>query len=133
MAYDGKGPWNRTDAGQHASMEFAKDNVAYWLKRGVPKDRLTLGVPFYGYGFGKAYKRGDYPYAKIVATYPGAENADQAGETIWYNGLPTIRAKAKLAADEGLAGVMIWSLDADAAGEKSLLRGVDEALNGKLK
>lgn len=114
-------------------MDFARENVAYWLRRGVPKDRLTLGVPFYGYGFGKAYKTRDYPYKEIVATHAGAENADQAGETIWYNGLPTIRAKAKYAADEGLAGVMIWSLDADAAGEKSLLKAIDEALRPTAK
>ena len=28
------------------------------------------------------------------STHPGAENSDQVGSTIWYNGLPTIRAKA---------------------------------------
>ena len=87
-----------------------------------------LGLPFYGHGFGAAAKSDDWTYAKIVAAYPGAENADQAGQTVYYNGLATIRAKARLIREKGLAGAMIWSVDQDASGEKSLLRALDAAL-----
>jgi GH18 family chitinase len=104
MAYDGTGPWNPKAPGQHSSLEFAKDNVAYWLKRGLPKSKAVLGVPFYGYGFGAAFRKRDYPYAAIVADFPGAENADEAGDTIYYNGLPTIRAKAAYVKEQGLGG-----------------------------
>ena len=114
-------------------MEFAKDSVAYWLKRGLPKSKAVLGVPFYGYGFGEAFRKRDYPYSKVVADYPGAENLDKVGSTIWYNGIPTIKAKTKYVMDEGLAGVMIWSLDNDAKGEKSLLSAIDETLKGKVR
>ena len=131
MAYDGAGYWAPDSPGQHSSMAFAKDNVAYWLKRGLPKNKAVLGVPFYGYGFGAAFKKRDYPYAQIVAAFPGAENADQAGDTIWYNGIPTIKAKAQFVRDEGLAGVMIWSLDNDATGGKSLLNAIDQVLSQK--
>jgi len=124
MAYDGAGPWNPEAPGQHSSMKMAKESTEYWLKRGLPKAKAVLGVPFYGYGFGKAFKKRDYPYNEVVAAYPGAENADQVGETIWYNGVPTIKAKAKYVVDEGLGGVMIWSLDTDAKGEKSLLSAI---------
>jgi GH18 family chitinase len=124
MAYDGAGPWNPNSPGQHSSMDFAKSSVSYWLKRGLPKDKAVLGVPFYGYGFGEAFKKDDYAYAEIVAAYPGAENADETGKTIWYNGLPTIRAKTRYAMEQGLGGIMIWSLDADAAGDKSLLSAI---------
>jgi len=128
MAYDGAGPWNPKAAGQHSSMEFAKDNVAYWLKRGLPRDKAVLGVPFYGYGFGAAFRNRDYPYAQIVAAHPGAEKLDQVGSTIWYNGIPTIKAKAKYVVDEGLGGVMIWSLDSDVKGERSLLGAIWEVV-----
>jgi GH18 family chitinase len=128
MAYDAAGPWNPKGPGQHSSLEFAKKNVSYWLARGLPRQKAVLGVPFYGYGFGAAFRKDEYPYKKIVAAYPGAEQLDQAGETIWYNGLPTIRAKAAYAKEEGLGGVMIWSLDSDAPGEKSLLGAIHEAL-----
>jgi GH18 family chitinase len=128
MAYDATGPWGPKSPGQHASMEFAKDNVRYWLGRGLPKSKAVLGVPFYGYGFGNAYRKRDYPYSLIVSIFPGAENADQAGDTVWYNGIPTIRAKARYVVDEGLGGVMIWSLDYDVKGSKSLLGAIHEGL-----
>jgi GH18 family chitinase len=128
MAYDGTGPWNPEVPGQHSSLEFAKDNVAYWLKRGLPKSKAVLGVPFYGYGFGAAFRKRDYPYAAIVAEFPGAENADEAGDTIYYNGLPTIRAKAAYVKEQRLGGVMIWSLDYDDKGDRSLLSAIHQTL-----
>ena len=56
---------------------------------------------------------------------------DEAGKTIWYNGLPTIRAKSQYVVAEGLGGMMIWSLDGDGPGDKSLLRAIDESLKSK--
>lgn len=131
MAYDATGPWQPKNPGQHSSLAFAQENITWWLGRGLPKDKAVLGVPFYGYGFGKAFKKSDYAYAKIIATYPGAEKADEAGQTIWYNGLPTIQAKARLVQDQGLGGIMIWSLDADARGEHSLLKAIHETLTDR--
>jgi GH18 family chitinase len=128
MAYDGAGYWNPNAPGQHSSLEFAKSNVTYWLQRGLPKSKAVLGVPFYGYGFGEAFRKGDYPFAMIVATYPGAENVDQVGNTIWYNGIPTIKAKTRYVMDEALGGVMIWSLDSDVKGPLSLLSAIHETL-----
>lgn len=128
MAYDGVGPWQPNAPGQHASLEFAKDNVTYWLDRGLPKAKAVLGVPFYGYGFGAALRKRDYPYAEIVASFPGAENMDEAGQTIWFNGLPTIKAKAQYVVDQGLGGIMIWSLDYDVPGERSLLSAIADTL-----
>lgn len=131
MAYNGTGPWNPDQPGQHASLEFAKANVAYWIGRGVKKESLVLGVPFYGYGFGAAFRSRNYPYKEVVAAYPGAEKADQVGDTIWYNGLPAITAKSRYVVEQGLGGVMIWSLDDDGAGERSLLSALYHTLHQK--
>ncbi len=130
MAYDGAGHWSPNSPGQHSSYDFAVDNVRYWVDRGLPKAKAVLGVPFYGYGFGEAFRKGDYSYAKILAEYPDAENLDQVGNTIWYNGISTIRTKTQYVVDEGLGGVMIWSLDYDVPGERSLLSAIDEILSG---
>jgi len=124
MAYDGAGSWNRNAPGQHSSMEFAKRNVDYWLKRGLPASKTVLGVPFYGYGFGKAFRKSPYAYSAIIAANPEAARLDQVGETIWYNGVPTIEAKTNYAIDHKLAGIMIWSLDNDVKGEHSLLDAI---------
>jgi chitinase len=124
MAYDGAGSWNPNAPGQHSSMEFTERNVDYWLKRGLPPSKTILGVPFYGYGFGKAFRKGTYSYKEIVARFAEAPKLDQAGETIWYNGVPTIEAKTRYAIDHKLAGIMIWSLDNDVKGENSLLDAI---------
>ncbi|RYG35298.1 glycosyl hydrolase family 18 [bacterium] len=129
MAYDGTGPWGKDRPGQHSSMEYAKSNVKFWLDRGLPKSKTVLGVPFYGYGFGDAFRSYGYDYKEILEKFPGAENSDQVGTTIWYNGVPTMRAKAQYAIDEGLLGVMIWSLDEDVPGPRSLLGALHETLN----
>lgn len=124
MAYDGAGFWKPDQPGQHASMELARGSVNYFVARGLPKAKAVLGVPFYGYGFGEAFRKRGYSYVSIVSTYPGAEQADQAGRTIWYNGIPTIKAKSQYVLDEGLGGIMIWSLDNDAKDHRSLLAAI---------
>jgi chitinase len=124
MAYDATGPWDPNNAGQHSSLEFAKANVDYWIGRGLPKAKAVLGVPFYGYGFGAAFRRDAYSYSEIVAAYAGAENSDQAGTTVWYNGIATIEAKARYAAEQELGGIMIWSLDNDAKDQRALLPAI---------
>ena len=101
MGYDRAGPWNPNVPGPHSSLEFAKNNIDYWLSRGLPASKLVLGVPFYGYG--KAFcKRAD-ACAKIVANHPDASKADQVGETIWFYGFPTIEGKTNEAIDRKLA------------------------------
>ncbi|MEZ0327253.1 MAG: glycosyl hydrolase family 18 protein [Fimbriimonas sp.] len=129
MAYDNTGPWGPDRAGQHSSMEQAKSTVAYWHERGLPLSKMVLGVPFYGYGFGKAFLEHGYSYKEILDKYPGSHLVDQVGETIWFNSIPTIKAKAQYVVDEGLAGVMIWSLDQDVKGELSLLSAIHSVFN----
>jgi chitinase len=131
MAYDATGPWDPKNPGQHSSLEFAQSSVRYWLDRGLPKARAVLGVPFFGYGFGPAFRTDDYSYKEIVTKYPGAEDADQAGKTIWYNGRPMMKAKAAFVKESGLAGIMIWELTQDAPGDRSLLSTIYDTLHSK--
>ncbi len=128
MAYDAAGYWDPDRPGQHSSLENAGKAADYWLGRGVPKSKAVLGVPFYGYGFGAAFRKNPYSYREITASYPDAETLDQAGDTIWYNGIPTIEAKCRLVLERDLGGVMIWSLDNDASGRKSLLSAMTRVL-----
>jgi chitinase len=125
MAYDATGPWQPEKPGPHSSLEFAQSNVDYWLQRGLAKDKLVLGVPFYGWGFGKAFRENEYRYADLLKRYPAAISTDQVGDTIWFNSIPTVQAKAKLVREQELGGMMIWSLNSDAPGENSLLTAID--------
>lgn len=128
MAYDATGPWERNHPGQHSSLEFAKEAVGYWTGRGLPKAKLMLGVPFYGYGFGRDFQDDGYPYADILVAHPEADHLDEVGKTIWLNSLPTIRAKARYVLDEDLGGIMIWSLEQDTKDDRSLLRAIYDIL-----
>ncbi|MDB6006933.1 MAG: glycoside hydrolase family protein [Prosthecobacter sp.] len=129
MAYDATGPWQPKSPGQHSSVEFAQSNVDYWLQRGLPKARLVLGVPFYGWGFGQAFRQEEYRYADLLAKHPEAATEDKTDDAIWHNSIPTMKAKARLIREQGLGGVMVWSLDSDAPGELSLLSALHAALN----
>jgi GH18 family chitinase len=128
MSYDAVGPWRLQEPGQHSSLAFAKSTVEYWTNRGLPKHKAVMGVPFYGYGFGEAFLANGYTYAAIVDAHPGAENKDQVGNTIWYNGIPTIKAKVQYMRERELGGIMIWSLNSDARGKRSLLSAIHEEL-----
>lgn len=119
MSYDLTGSWDLSHPGQHSPYWYAQQMIGEYKNRAVGKEKICLGVPFYGYGFYK--KSGSFPYKQILASYPDAWSADQVGDTIYYNGMNTIWRKTKLALSEA-SGVMIWELSNDATGDKSLLK-----------
>jgi GH18 family chitinase len=127
MAYDATGPWQPNQPGPHSTLAFAQSSVQYWLDRGLPSQKTVLGVPFYGYGFGADANEG-ISFADIISRFPGSENQDQVGNTIYYNGIPTIKAKTEYALQKQLGGIMIWHLTQDATGSKSLLLAIDQVV-----
>ncbi|PAM91642.1 glycoside hydrolase [Flavobacterium sp. IR1] len=128
MAYDATGPWAPGNPGQHSPYSMAVNQFNYWTGRGLPASKAIIGVPFYGYGFGASANQG-ISYANIVNQYPGAENQDQVGNTIYYNGIPTIKQKTTFAI-QNAGGVMIWELSQDAVGSKSLLTAINQVITG---
>ncbi|WP_053004260.1 glycosyl hydrolase family 18 protein [Flavobacterium sp. ABG] len=128
MAYDATGPWAPNSPGQHSPYSMAVNQFNYWTGRGLPASKAIIGLPFYGYGFGASANQG-ISYANIVNQYPGAENVDQVGNTIYYNGIPTIKQKTTFAV-QNAGGVMIWELSQDAVGSKSLLTAVNQVIAG---
>ncbi|MFT7560863.1 MAG: chitinase [Flavobacteriales bacterium] len=132
MSYDAIGPTWGAAGTEHSTYAGAQSHINTWKSRGLSKDKLVLGVPFYGYGFGDF--NGGYSYADILAQFGvGAANNDVIGTVcsgcsyITYNGIPTIQAKTQLAVDQG-AGVMIWELSHDVSNSSSLLSSIWEAL-----
>jgi chitinase len=132
MTYDATGPWRLNEPGPHSPYSMALSDLDFWTnKRGIPKEKLNLGLPFYGYGFGPGIKH-EFHYREIVKMYPGSENTDQvtvtAGNVIYYNGIPTIKMKTSFAM-QNAGGVMIWELLEDAGEDKSLLSAIDQIAN----
>lgn len=132
MSYDAIGPaWGESGA-EHASFEQAERDLQLWIAKGVRRDRIALGLPFYGYGFGRY--RGNYAFRDIAAEFGvPAMAGDVVGnrcagcDYITYNGIETLRRKAELAGRYG-AGAMVWEIDQDVQDHR-LARAVRAALN----
>jgi len=135
MSYDKTGPWKPKKSGPHAPYKMAVKDVDYWTDKGIAKEKLNVGIPFYGYGFGPDAPE-SMSFRKIISTYPASENQDEvdlpAGGTIYYNGIPTIKKKTKLALKK-TGGIMIWQLLQDAQGDLSLLKVVNDMIEQKSK
>jgi GH18 family chitinase len=114
MAYDGP---------DHGTLEQFNQGLAFWTKQGLPKEKMVMGIPFYG--------DPDMPYRKLVQDDPAAAQTDTFeyfGKAYHYNGIPTVQAKTKLAMQQA-GGVMFWNLDDDAVGEFSLVNAIYQTVH----
>lgn len=111
MTYDGP---------DYGSMEKFERGLSYWSERGLPRETIVMGAPFYG--------DPKLPYFKIVQADPNAGQADtfEYYETTYhYNGIPTLQTKTRTAM-EPAGGIMFWALDHDAQGDLSLVSAIYE-------
>ncbi|MEC7876737.1 MAG: glycosyl hydrolase family 18 protein [Bacteroidota bacterium] len=123
MAYDYTGSWDPSSPGQHSSYNHAQRGINYWKNIvGIPGEKLTLGVPFYGYDFQNSTTVNSFTYGSMVASNIANSERDQVGNK-YYNGRPTIANKVELAAQK-LSGIMIWELGQDSFTEYSLLETI---------
>lgn len=132
MVYDRTGPWQPEMPGQHSSFANAVEDLDYFsTERKIPVEKIVLGVPFYGYGFGPEITSPviSMDYNEIVSKFHGSESADQwkmnDGKILYYNGIPTIKQKTELAKEKA-SGIMIWQLGGDVRGSKSLLKVINK-------
>ena len=120
MAYDF--PTNY-DGTYHSSLANATTSLEGWNGKGVPYNKMVLGVPFYGRGTNNRnleIKYNDWTPSSIIY------NADlNAGYS--YNGIVTLKAKVDLAVNKAAMGILIWDLGQDLAPshQYSLLNGID--------
>jgi len=128
MSYDQLGPTWGQIGDEHSSYQHAIKEINLWKSRGLRKNQLVLGVPFYGYGFG-SYK-GGYSFNELLMRFGNKViNEDVIGELcaecdyVTFNSINTITAKTKLALQQG-TGVMIWELTHDAKEQYSLLSAI---------
>jgi chitinase len=125
MSYDHCGSW--TTPCEHSTYDQAVNDLTFFRNKGVPADRLHLGVPFYGYCWGTGCPAAAMTYADILAKWPGVPDWYVAGGlTLSYNTSATIQKKAQLA--KGYGGMMAWELGQDASGDQSLLKILTDSL-----
>ena len=140
MTYDQNTRW--TMPGPVAGWQWTVDNLDYALKV-VPKEKLSLGIPLYGYhwyagapridkasGEEQPNQQADYINADDVELLAKAYNAkvewdpidhsayfwfyrDQMREWIFYTDLQTFQDRYELVKDRGLEGFCSWVLGAE--------------------
>jgi spore germination protein YaaH len=126
MVYDKTGVWRPDNIGPHSPFSFAEDAMKFWLEeKKIPADRITLGVPFYGFDFTPRARYIDY--SEIIRNDPSLAYVDSTGMR-YYNGIPIIVRKVELAKKMNLGGVMIWEISSDTRGDLSLLKALDQAV-----
>ncbi len=119
------------DIGRHSTFKTAAPLVLNFTFRGIPREKLDFGLPFYS----RPTDRGAYWYG-----YNGCyDEIDENGyyydasidKTFWFNTQDVIKQKTEYAKKTGLGGVMIWhySCDFASSNEASLLRAVGEVVN----
>lgn len=125
MVYDKTGVWRPNDIGPHSPWSYAEDAIRYWtVDLKIPAERITLGVPFYGFDFTTPARY--INYSEIIEKDHSLAYVDSSGMR-YYNGIPMIVRKTELA-KRTLGGVMIWEISSDAKGDLSLLRAMDQTI-----
>jgi len=149
MTYDFHGSW--TDHAGHNSPLYSPPSdhcgsvdagFKYLnLTRKVPKEKILIGIPFYGKEFNASQLYGPstggektFRYNEIIPlinngwTYywdnismvPYLINTGQT-KLITFDDTLSVRLKCDYAREKGLAGVMIWALGYDVVGNRQLL------------
>jgi len=149
MCYDYHGSWS-AHSGHNAPLyqppgdyDGAVDVGMFYLHntRGIPKDQLTVGMPFYGKEFNTASLYGsftgtvtDYFYYQIIPlmngdwTYqwddlskvPYLINSTNT-KLITFDDTVSLRLKCEWIKDQGYSGGMIWALGQDVYNNKQIL------------
>ncbi len=108
--------------------DFAPDNhspyavstaaMLDWADTGVPRDKLVMGVPFYGRAGSSWSTTTARTYGALVNDYLAANGTYPSDgldliNGYHFNGKTTIGNKAQFVVNEGFGGVMIWELGQD--------------------
>lgn len=119
MIYDQTGTWAASPYGNHASMTHYKQAENYWINRGFSRDKLVMGLPFYGYKFASTSggTAEAVTYTDIMNQFPNAQPSDnklidRTGH-YFFNGTDLIREKIDYTIDKGFKGVMVWEIAQD--------------------
>lgn len=116
MSYD----MNNAD---HSPMWFFENSLKYWLNRGMPPEKIVMGLPLYAKPSWKQYRH-------LVAENPEYAYLDYAPTApleSYYNGMNTLKEKL-LIAMERAGGVMLFDINEDTNDETSIVSMIDNLL-----
>ena len=146
MTYDYHGAWSEF-SGHNAPLVRApasdggvKDGLEYWLARGVPRERIIMGLAFYGrfftcLNFGDSFQRSGSVHYRDIITYDLSEYSREWDYAAYvpfmrslrrqwilsYDDPVSIRLKVQFARMNKFGGVMVWHLGSDIVDGRHLL------------
>jgi GH18 family chitinase len=116
MAYD----MNNAD---HSPIWFFENSISYWLNRGLPPEKIVMGIPLYAKPSWKQYRH-------LVAENPEYAYSDYAPTTpleSYYNGLNTLSEKTMIALNRA-GGIMLFDVNEDTNDETSVVSMINDML-----
>ena len=112
----------------HSTYNMAIEDLNTFTINGIAKQKLFLGVPFYGRTIAAPFIPSSYE--EIMKRYHPPADQEQV-DGIFFNGITTVQYKACFVRQNGFGGIMIWELGQDTWDETSLLRAINQAaVNG---
>jgi len=127
----------------HSPYWGSTDLVTTWVGFGLPKEKIVLGFPAFGLHYnmpkdgtqvtwGNLWQYSTYESFRSILQRDASahtKNIVTVDNGIYYDGHPVIQQKAQFVKDQGLGGMMMWSLESDTKDQsKSLLKAANTAL-----
>jgi PKD repeat protein len=119
MAYDMN--WRH---GNHSNFDDAVAALERYEAEGIPKEKLALGIPFYG----RDAQTKPIKYEEVVDLCTPLPSENYC-DGYFFNGIDMVKQKSQFVLDNNYAGVMIWNLGQDTYDDTSLLNAIYEVLD----
>jgi len=120
MAYDMN--WGNAE---HSTFTDAVAALQRYENEGIPKEKLSLGIPFYG----RDNNTNAIKYEDLVSSCNPLPSENYC-DGYFFNGIDLVKQKSQFVLDNGYNGVMVWNLGQDTYGQTSLLNVINEVLDG---
>lgn len=110
MAYDYS--WSGAPAGPIAPDEWVR-RVALYAKSRIPARKISLGIPCYGYDWGKSPATSLVwnDFLGLLATGkadPATDSGEEVADAARFGGATSLARKAGIARELGLGGISFW-------------------------
>ncbi len=107
----------------HSPFWHADSSIEYWLNRGIPKEKIVIGMPCYARPSWKFYKElVQEDKENAYKDYVQGNDADS-----YYNGINTIKEKTRLVLKKA-SGVMLFDINEDTMDDLSLLKAINDTV-----